>query len=101
MQWLQNLNATNRDNQNNIRREASRHYRNKKRENPKDKINELATNSKDKNIRDLYRGINESEKGYQPRSNLMKNETGDRLQMSKIFWISGRTTYLSYWMYIV
>jgi hypothetical protein len=25
----------------------------------KDKINELATNSKNKNIRDLYRGINE------------------------------------------
>jgi hypothetical protein len=24
----------------------------------KDKINELATNSKNKNIRDLYRGIN-------------------------------------------
>jgi hypothetical protein len=30
----------------------------------KDKINELATNSKNKNIRDLYRGINEFNGGY-------------------------------------
>jgi hypothetical protein len=49
----------NGDNLNNIRREVSRHFRNKKRENLKGKINELATNSKNKNIRDLYRGINE------------------------------------------
>jgi hypothetical protein len=28
------------------------------------KINDLATNSKDKNIRDLYRGINEFKVGY-------------------------------------
>jgi hypothetical protein len=34
-------------------REASRHFKNKKREYLKDKINELATNSKNKNIRDL------------------------------------------------
>jgi hypothetical protein len=31
------------------------------------KINELETNNKNKNIRDLYRGINEINKGYQPR----------------------------------
>jgi prefoldin subunit 5 len=31
----------------------------KKREYLKDRINELATSSKNKNIRDLYRGINE------------------------------------------
>jgi predicted nuclease of restriction endonuclease-like RecB superfamily len=30
----------------------------KKRETLKEKINELETNSKNKNIRDLYRGIN-------------------------------------------
>jgi hypothetical protein len=40
----------------NTRREASRNFRNKKREYMKDKINELATNSKNKNIRNLYRG---------------------------------------------
>jgi hypothetical protein len=48
----------NEDNLNNVRREASRHFRNKKREYLKDKINELERNSKNKNIRDLYRGIN-------------------------------------------
>jgi hypothetical protein len=36
----------NKDNLNNIRYEASRHFRNKERECLKDKIDELATNSK-------------------------------------------------------
>jgi hypothetical protein len=44
---------------------------NKMREYLKDKINELATNSKNKNIRDLYRGTNEFKSGYQPRNNLL------------------------------
>jgi hypothetical protein len=43
----------------------------------KDKINELATNSKNRKIRDLCRRINEFKKGYQPRSNLVKDEIGD------------------------
>jgi hypothetical protein len=43
---------------NNTRCEVSRHFRNRKREYLGGKINELATNSKNKNIRDLYRGIN-------------------------------------------
>jgi hypothetical protein len=45
------------DNLNNVEREASRRFRNKKREYLKDKINDCVTNSKNKNIRDLYRGI--------------------------------------------
>jgi hypothetical protein len=49
---------------------------NKKRECLKDKINELESNSKNKNIRDVYRGINEFKKGYQPRTNLVKDERG-------------------------
>jgi hypothetical protein len=32
----------------------------------RDKINELATNSKNKNIRDLYRGVNEFKRFYKP-----------------------------------
>jgi hypothetical protein len=56
---LQYPSEINGDNLNNVRREASRHLRNKKKEYLKDKINELAKNSKNKNIRDLYRGINE------------------------------------------
>jgi hypothetical protein len=67
----------NDDKLNNIRCEAGMHFRNKKREYLKDKINELATNSKNKNNRKLYRGINEFKKGYQPRTNLVKDENGD------------------------
>jgi hypothetical protein len=62
-----------------IRLEADRHFRNKKREYLKDKIDELATNSKNKNIRDLYGGINEFKRGYQPSNNLVKDENGDLL----------------------
>jgi hypothetical protein len=64
-------------NLNNVRREASRYFRIKKKEYLKDKVNELAT--KNKNIRDLYRGINEFKRGYQPRNNLVKDENGDLL----------------------
>jgi hypothetical protein len=64
----------NGDNLNNVRREASRHFGNNKREYLKDKINELATNSKNKSIRNLHRGINEYKRGYRPRNNLVKDE---------------------------
>ena len=40
------------------------------------KIGELETNSKIKN-RDLYRGISDFKKGYQPRTNVVKDEKGD------------------------
>jgi hypothetical protein len=36
-------------------------------------------NSKNKNIRDLYRGINDFKKGYQPGNKLVKDENGDLL----------------------
>jgi hypothetical protein len=45
----------------------------------KDKIDELAMNSKNKNIRDLYKGINDFMRRYQLRSNLMNDENGDLL----------------------
>jgi len=41
------------------------------------KIEELETNSKINNIRDLYRGINDFKKGYQPRTLIVKDEEGD------------------------
>jgi chemotaxis methyl-accepting protein methylase len=69
----------NGDNLNNARREASGHFRNKKREYLEDRIDELVTNSKNKNIRDLYRGINEFKRDCQPTSDLMKNENSDLL----------------------
>jgi hypothetical protein len=37
----------------------------------------LENNSKNKNIRDLYRGINEFKKDCQPRINIMKDENGN------------------------
>jgi hypothetical protein len=45
----------------------------------KGKIKELETNNKNKNIRDLYRGINEFKKVYQPRINIIKDENGNLL----------------------
>jgi hypothetical protein len=54
LQWLQDPSEINGDNPKNVRHEASRHFRNKKREYLKDKMNELATIIKNKNIRDLY-----------------------------------------------
>jgi hypothetical protein len=74
---LQDPSEANGDNLIDVRREESRHFRNKKREYVKDKINELESNSKNKNIGDLYRSINEFRKGYQPRNNLVKDERGD------------------------
>jgi hypothetical protein len=69
LQWLQDPSEINEDNLICVRREASKHFRNEKREYLKDKINELARNRKNKNIRDMYRGINEFKRGYQPRNN--------------------------------
>jgi hypothetical protein len=69
----------------NVRRDASRYFRNKKGEYLKDKINELETNSKNRNIRDHYRGINEFKRRYQPRNNLVKDENCDLLAESQYF----------------
>jgi hypothetical protein len=57
----------NRDNLNNVRQSAG--------------ISgiELARNSKNKNIRDLYKGINEFKRGYKKGSNLGKDANGDLL----------------------
>ena len=63
MQWLQDASQSN-VNLNNVRREASRHIRNKKKKYLKTKISELETNSKTKNVRDLCRGIYDFKKGY-------------------------------------
>jgi hypothetical protein len=55
LEWLQDQSEVNEDNLSDVWREASRHFRNKKKEYLKDKINELESNSKNKNIRDRYR----------------------------------------------
>jgi hypothetical protein len=79
LQWLHYPSEINGDNLNNVRHEASRHFKNKKREHLKDKIKKLAMISKNKNMGDLYRGINEFKGGYQPRNNLVEDENGDLL----------------------
>jgi hypothetical protein len=63
----------------NEKREASRHFRNKRTGYLKGKINELATNSKNKNIRGLYRGINGFRSGYHCRSNIAQDGNNDLL----------------------
>jgi hypothetical protein len=79
LQWLQDQSEINGDNLKIVRREANRYFRNKKGEYLKDKINELAINSKNKNIRGLYRGINEFKRGYQPKNSLVIDENCDLL----------------------
>jgi hypothetical protein len=43
----------------------------------------FATNSKNKNTRDLNRGINKFKRGYQPKSNLVKEKNCDLLADSR------------------
>jgi len=70
MQWIQDPSQSNIDHLNNVRREVSRHFRKKKKAYLRAKIEELETNNKIQNIWDLYRGINDFKKGYQPRCNI-------------------------------
>ena len=77
MQWVQDSCQSNVDNLNSVRREVSRHFRNKKKEYLRAKIEELEANSKINNIRYLYRGISDFKKGYQPRCSIVKDEKGD------------------------
>jgi len=72
MQWLQDPNQSNVDNLNNVTSEATRHFRNKKKEYLKAKIDEFETKSKIKNITDMYWGI-------------------IWLQIPTVFWLSGGT----------
>jgi flagellar basal body rod protein FlgC len=77
MQWVHDSSQSNVDNLNTVRRAVGRHFRNKKKAYLRGKVEELETNSKIKNIRDLYRDINDFKKGYQPRCNTVKDEKGD------------------------
>jgi len=50
----------------------------------------LETKSKIKNISDLYRGINDFKKGYQPRIYIVKDEKGDLVTDSHSIWARWR-----------
>jgi hypothetical protein len=111
MQWLQDPNQTNVGNLNNVRREVSRHFRSKNKEYFTAEIDEPETNSKTKNIKDLYRGINDFKKGYHPKTDIVKDEKGDLVtdshsilarwrnhfsQLFNVHWVSeaGRQKYI-------
>ena len=74
MQWVQDPSPSNLIN---VRLEVSRHFRNKMKAYLKAKFEEHETNSKIKNIRNLCRCISDFKKGYQPRTNVVKDETVD------------------------
>ena len=76
LQWVHDPSQRNADNLNNVRRDASRHFSNKKVAYLKAKI-EFEINSKIKNIKDLYMGINDFKKSYQPRTNIVKDDKDD------------------------
>ena len=80
--WIQDQCQRNVDNLSNVRREANRHLGNKKKAYLKAKFEKLETNSKIKNIRVLYRGISYFKRGYQPRTNVVKDENGDLVAVS-------------------
>ena len=71
MQWLQNPKQKNADNLSTVRCEASRHFRNKKKECLKAKIDEPENKSM------IKQDINDFNKGYQPRTNIAKDERSD------------------------
>jgi hypothetical protein len=81
MQWIQDPSRSNADNLNNVRRHASRQFRNKKKAYMKAKIEELETNSKIKNVMVLYRGIKDFKKGYHSRTIIAKDEKGDLIAL--------------------
>ena len=60
IQWIQDPSQSNEVNLNKVRREVSRNFRNKKKAYLRAKIEELETNNKIQNIRDLYRGISKT-----------------------------------------
>ena len=74
----------------------ARHFRDKKKAYLRAKIEELETNSKIQNIRDLYRGNSDFKKGYQPRCNIVKDEKGDLVADSHSTVASGGTISPSY-----
>jgi hypothetical protein len=75
LQWLQDPSQISEDNLNSVSHEAGIHQKRKNRE----YLKELATHNENRNITDLYRGMNAIKKGYQPRTNSVKDENCDVL----------------------
>ena len=77
LQWIQEQSQSNVDILNDVRREVSRNFRDKKKAYMRVNIEELETNNNIQNIRDLYRGIKEFKKEYHPRCNIVKDGKSD------------------------
>jgi len=73
---FQDSNQSNVDNLNNVRREASRCFRNKKKEYLQAKVMNLKLTVTPR-ISNFCRGISDFKKGYQPRTNVVKDEKCD------------------------
>ena len=69
--------------------DTCRLFRKKKRDYMKAKVSKLEESSKNKNIREIYKGINEFKKGYQPRNYVIKKHDG-RIE-------ADRTSILNIW----
>ena len=96
MQWIQDLSQSNVDNVNNVRRNASRRFRNKKKAYLKAKIEELETNNKVNNVRHFYRGINDFKKVYQPGTIIVKDDKGELVADPPVLWQGEGTISPSY-----
>jgi hypothetical protein len=94
MQWLQDPNETNVDNLSYTRREASRHFRNKRKNIWKLKNEEIETKPKIKSTGDLYNNNNNNDFKicYQPNINMRRVIW---LQTATLFWLGGGTIFLS------
>jgi hypothetical protein len=80
----------------NLRREASCHFRNKKREYFKGKVTDIELTVR---IRTSETCITEFKKVYQPKTNLVKGERGDLLADPEKILKGGRITSVSNCMY--
>jgi len=96
MQWIQDPSQSKVEILNNVRREVSRHFGNKKKARLRARIEELETNSKIQDIRDLYRGINDFKKGYQSRCNIVMMRKVTCLQTPTVLWLGVETVSPSY-----
>jgi hypothetical protein len=97
MLWLHDQNHDNVNNLNNVRHEASRHFRKKKGEYLKATISELETNYKNKNIRDLYRAISDFKNVYQLRTIIVKDDKGDLVTESHSILARWRNCFSQLW----
>ena len=83
MNWLHEQNEVNLGQLGSIRRESTRVLKSKKREYLRGKINDLETNARNRNNRELYQGIRIERKGFQARKNIIRNGNGDTIADSR------------------